>query len=260
MKEFLLGKTLSKFLALAGLALCAAGAQAAPINLVKNGGFDATTNGTGQIGYNTQVNDWTSPGGYNFVFGVGEADTVGAKSWFNQPENPPLTLWGANNGGANALAVSANGGNFLAADGAYGVERIEQMIHGLVVGQKYMLSFEWAAAQQFGFDGDTTENWSVSIDGNTFTTDTYHNANHASSSWMKETFSFTAKGTEGLLSFLAAGTPEGFPPFSLLDGVSLFALGDDGKQGQVPEPATWLTLLTGLLLLAFARRRAARQR
>lgn len=260
MKAIVPGKILRNFLAAASLALLGASAYAGPVNLVKNGGFESTSKGTGQIGFNTEVTDWTSPGGYNFVFGAGEADTIGAKSWFNKPENPPLTLWGANNGGANALAQSGNGGNFLAADGAYGVERIEQMIHGLVVGQKYVLSFEWAAAQQFGFDGATTENWSVSIDGNTFTTDTYHNANHASSNWMKETFSFTAKGTEGLLSFLAAGTPEGFPPFSLLDGVSLFAFVDEDKQGSVPEPATWLTLLTGLVLLGVARRRAAAQR
>lgn len=260
MKAIVLGKTLRQFFTAAALTLLGASAYAGPVNLVKNGDFESTTKGTGQIGFNTEVTDWTSPGGYNFVFGVGEADTIGAKSWYDKPENPPLKLWGANNGGANALAVSGNGGNYLAADGAYGVERIEQMIYGLVVGQTYVLSFEWAAAQQFGFDGATTENWSVSIDGNTFNTKTYHNANHASSDWMKETFSFTAKGTEGLLSFLAAGTPEGFPPFSLLDGVSLFVSPDDDKQGSVPEPATWLTLATGLVLLAAARRRAARQR
>ncbi|WP_028104722.1 hypothetical protein [Pseudoduganella violaceinigra] len=252
MKSSVLSKLLQGF---AAVLVLAASAQASPINLVKNGGFETTSHGTGQIGFNTSVSDWSSPGGYNFVFAPGTADTTGAWTWFNGPNDQALTLWGAHNGGAHALASSANGGNFLAADGAYGIVPIQQAIN-LVVGETYLLKFEWAAAQQWGFHGDTSEKWTVSIDGNTFETAAYANQNHASSGWMQEAFSFTAKTTGGLLSFLAAGTPEGHPPFSLLDGVSLFSLGQpDNDTVVVPEPAGPLIMLTGLVLLALALRR-----
>lgn len=245
------------FMAMVALVLASA-AQAGPVNLVQNGGFEATTNGNGQIDYNTSLANWSAPGGYGFVFAAGTADTTGAWSWFNGANAIPLTLWGGNNGGANALATSANGGNFIAVDGAYFTVPIQQTISNLVVGQTYTLSFEWAAAQQWGFTGDTTEKWTVSIDGNTFETGTYNNQSHASSGWMTEAFSFTAKASGGLLSFLAAGTPTGHPPFSLLDGVSLFAVDTPDKNtppASVAEPASLLTMLTGLGLLAAAVRR-----
>ena len=52
------------------------------------------------------------------------------------------------------------------------------------------------------------------------------------------------------LSFLAVGTPGGQPPFALFDGVSLV---------QVPEPATWAVLLTGVGLAGLASRRRVRR-
>lgn len=260
MNTSVLSKALQGFVAVAALVFgCAA--QAAPINLIQNGGFEASSNGNGQIDFNTTLAGWSSPGGYNFVFGQGTADTSGAWSWYNGPNDIPLTLWGANNGGANALAHSANGGNFLAADGLYGVSAIHQSITSLVVGQTYTLSFEWAAAQQWGFTGDNNEKWSVSIDGNTFETAGIANQSKSSSGWMQEAFTFTAKASDSLLSFLAVGAPQGFPPFSLLDGVSLFAVDnpDQGEPGaEVPEPAGLLTMLTGLGLLALALRRRAK--
>jgi len=246
-------KTILAMLAL----VLASAAQAGPVNLVQNGGFEQTTNGNGQIDYNTSLSNWSAPGGYGFVFGAGTADTSGAWSWFQGPNDIPLTLWGANNGGANALAASANGGNFIAVDGAYFVVPIQQAVN-LIVGQNYTLSFEWAAAQQWGFTGDTTEKWVVNVGGNTFETAAYANGSHGSSGWMQETFSFTAKASDGLLSFLAAGTPTGHPPFSLLDGVSLFAVDGPDKDtpaANVAEPASLLTMLSGLGLLAVALRR-----
>ncbi len=257
MKNSVLSRVLQGFAAAAAFVLASA-VQAGPVNLVQNGGFELSTNGNGQLDFNTAVSGWTAPGGYNFVFASGTADTRGAMTWFGSQNDIPLTLWGANNGGANALAHSANGGNFIAADGAYGVVPIQQAINSLVIGTTYMLKFEWAAAQQWGFHGETSEKWSVSIDGNTFETATYNNQSHASSGWMQEAFTFTAKSGGSLLSFLAAGTPEGHPPFSLLDGVSLFAIStpDDGSPpADIPEPASSLVMLTGLGLLAVARRR-----
>lgn len=257
MRTSALSRVLHGFAAVAAFVLASA-VQAGPINLVQNGGFELSTNGNGQIDFNTSLSGWSAPKGYNFVFANGTADTSGAQTWFGSQNDIPLTLWGANNGGANALAHSANGGNFIAADGAYGVVPIEQAINSLVIGTTYMLKFEWAAAQQWGFHGETSEKWSVSIDGNTFETATYNNQSHASSGWMQEAFTFTAKSSSSLLSFLAAGTPEGHPPFSLLDGVSLFAVNtpDNGNPpAEVPEPATLLTMLGGLGLMAVALRR-----
>jgi hypothetical protein len=253
MKAIISG-TVLRSIAVAGLVFLGGTAQSSPINLVKNGGFESSTKGTGQINFNTYLDSWSSPSGYNFLFAPGTADTTGAKTWFNGPLDSYLQLWGANNGGANALATSANGGNFVAADGAYGIVPIQQTINGLTIGQTYKLSFEWAAAQQQRFSGATTEKWTVSIDGNTFQTATYQNANHASSKWMQEAFTFTAKASDTVLSFLAAGTPEGFPPFSLLDGVSLTAV-ERQAAAEVPEPGSWAIMMSGMALLWLALRR-----
>lgn len=221
---------------------CATSAQAAT-ELVKNGGFETST-GVGQFDHTVTISDWSSKG-YNFLFGATGADSAGV-----QGEYGNLSLWGANNGGAKALASSGNGGQFVAADGAYGVAAVTQTINGLTAGKKYTLNFEWAAAQQQGFDGATTEQWLVNLGSNAATTQAtsvYHNANHSSSSWMQETMTFTAAGSSQVLSFLAVGTPEGKPPFSLLDGVSMVA--------EVPEPSEWAMLFAGLGLMGFMARR-----
>lgn len=248
--KFAFLKTFCSALACAGMLACS-GAMAAPIgiDLVKNGGFSLAS-GNGQIDYNTTIVNWSS-GGYNFLFAEGTADTTGAVSWFGGP----LTLWGANNGGAHALASSSNGGNFIGADGDYGVAPIRQLIDGLLVGHQYEVSFEWAAAQQWGFSGETTEHWRVNLGDDAATwqaTGIYSNANHASSGWMNHSMVFTATSTSEWLSFLAAGTPEGEPPFSLLDGVSMREL----ARTEVPEPASIALLAAGLGLLVLRRRRA----
>jgi hypothetical protein len=221
------------------LALGNTQANATPTNLVKNGDFELTS-GFGELGLYATLNDWTSTG-FNFVFAPGTADTSGAPGFYGQ-----LQLWGANNGGANALAVSSNGGNFVANDGAfgaYGDPIIQQTIHGLTVGATYEVKFEWAAAQQYGFYGPTTEWWRVNLGSNSLTTQAtgiYSNASQGSSNWMQEAMRFTATNTSEVLSFLAVGTPDGKPPFSLIDGVSMT---------EVPEPSSWLMLLTGLGLI-----------
>lgn len=209
-----------------------ASAQAAPIDLISNGGFEINT-GNGQVGANTTIAGWTSSG-YNFLFAEGSADTTGAMSAW---QNAPLMLWGAHNGGANALATSNNGGYFFGADGDYGVAPLEQVISGLTIGRTYQLNFEWAAAQQHGFYGETTEAWIVYFSGQVQATGIHTLASQSSSGWMNETMKFTANSTTALLSFIARGTPEGMPPFSLLDGVSMTEL---PESNDVPEPASWL--------------------
>lgn len=232
--------------ALAALTL---GTAAGATNLVTNGDFEATTlAGSHEFGdrYSTnQVTGWTT-NGYNFVFAPGTADNgTGATGEYGK-----LQLWGPGNGAANGLTgASPAGGNFIGADGAYGVDAISQTIGGLVAGKQYDVSFWWAGAQQEGFDGPNTEQWDVSLGNEHQSTAILSNGNHGFTGWRQETFTFTATSSSQLLSFLAHGTPEGVPPFSLLDGVTMEA------HGAVPEPASWALMILGFGATGAALRR-----
>jgi hypothetical protein len=107
-------------------------------NLVLNGGFESTSNGNGEMGYNTNATDWTTSG-YNFIYAPGTADTTGANGQYGN-----ISLWGPGNGSSNGMpASSPNGGNIVAADGAFQVGAITQLITGLTPGASYSVSFWW---------------------------------------------------------------------------------------------------------------------
>ena len=225
--------------AIIGVSVMFAGATALA-NLVTNGSFETLTNGAGQLGYNTNATGWTTTG-YNFVFASGTADHAGATGQYGN-----LQLWGPGNGAANGLpASSPDGGNFIAADGAFQTGAISQTITGLTRGQQYSVGFWFAGAQQSGFTGTTTEQWLVSLGSQTLATDILNDASHGFTGWQHVTMTFTADGTQDVLSFLAAGTPNGEPPFSLLDGVTM----------NVPEPASMTLMSVGLAALGLVRRR-----
>jgi hypothetical protein len=242
--RFIMSKIINILVAGAAALGFTAGAQAAT-NLVQNGGFEQTTldgsYGFGSLYSANQVDHWSTTG-YNFVFKPGTADSTGADGEYGN-----MKLWGPANGANNGFAnASPAGGNFVAADGAYQTETISQLIAGLTPGKQYKVSFFWAAAQQYGYDGETTENWTVSLGNQSFTTPTVTNANHGFTDWQQQSFTFTATNASEMLSFLAHGTPNGEPPFSLLDGVSMSA---------APEPASWAMMIVGFGAVGATMRR-----
>ena len=257
-----MSKMKSMALAAAGVIALLGTSAHATVNLVENGGFDATNFvGSSQFGQLTgtkagpyghkglyKVTDW-STSAYAFLFKSGTADTTGAVDYI---KNNHLKLWGPGDGSANGMpASSPDGGNFIGIDPVFPVgadESISQTITGLAKGAKYELTFYWAGAEQYLSSGATTEGWTVSLGGGpTQSTITDHTPSHGFSPWTKVTMDFQASSATEALKFLATGGPSATqPPFVLLDGVSLTS---------VPEPATWAMLLVGFLGVGFAARR-----
>jgi len=155
----------------------------------------------------------------------------------------------------NGLSLGPNGGNFLALDGALTSAntppvniqgRISQTIGGLTPGVPVILTFNWAAAQQAGFTGPTTEQLAVSLGGQTESTPVVTNPQADFQKWMPEEFTFTPTSTSEVLSFLGIGTPatgvaNAGPPFVLLESPDLT---------EVPLPASWSLLLLGFAGIA----------
>jgi hypothetical protein len=222
-------------------------------NLVQNGNFTSTTAGTGQLGYNTALTDWTTTG-YNFVYeSATVADSTGAVDQFPAPNNT-VSFWGPDNPSpvANGFSASPAGPAFLALDsyispgqGGISVGPVSQTINGLSVGQTYALSFYWAGAQQTGFTGPTTDQLFVSLGTETNSTPVISVASRGFTGWDQVTLDYVATSTSEVLSFLASGTPPvSDPPFALVDGVSL-------TQGTAPDTASTAGLF-GLSVAALA--------
>jgi hypothetical protein len=226
----------------------AVSAQATTI--IMNGSFETLTGGTsGQLGYNVNATGWTT-NGYNFVFTPGEADSTGATG-----ADGNLKLWGPGDGSANGLpSTSPDGGNYVAADGAYEVSPISQTVDGLLPGESYTVGFYWAGAQQYNFNGNTTEQWTVSLGSQSFATSVVDDSSHGFTGWEYQSFTYVATASSEVLSFLATGTPSGEPPFSLLDGVTMNQV-STSTPAAAPEPGTWVLTLGGLAVLGWKCRR-----
>lgn len=257
-------------LAVGGLfALSAGPAWAAP-ELITNGNFSnytvngavsttsyIVTGGTTSGTTGATLTGWSN-NGYSFVYQPNTASSTGAVV----NANTNLYLWGPDGGTSstnysnNGFTTSPTGGAFIAEDAAYQQGTLSQTVSGLVVGMAYQLSFYWAAAQQSGYDGQTTQAWNVSwTDSTNRTVSTYSTpavttANHGFSAWRQQAVVFTATTTSMTLGFMATGGPNGTPPFALLDGVSLTA---------APEPGTWAVLAMGLAGMTALRLRRGRR-
>jgi hypothetical protein len=228
--------------------------------LVTNGSFTATTGSvtSGQLGYNITATGWSTTG-YNFLF----TSAANATSGTVVGSAGDLSLDGPGNGYNNGLTASPDGGNFVGADGVYEAAPITQTISGLTALNSYVVSFYWAAAQQYNYGclsnpsnpgGCTTDQWEVSLGSQTqYTAVANTGVNQGGfAGWFYTTMTFTATSSSELLSFMAVGTPSGEPPFALLDGVSMTA---------TPEPGT-LMLMAGTILLGlgrFARKKSVKK-
>jgi PEP-CTERM motif len=227
-------------LAATAIALTTFGLGAAnAANLVTNGSFSTNT-GNGELGFNTSATGWSVPNGsYNFLYTSAAAAETGANG-----QDGLVPLWGPANGSNNGLGNSPDGGAFVALDTDFGQGALSQTIGGLTIGQKYTVSFDWGAAQQYNFFGSTTESLAVSLGSQTIDTSTVINPSKGFSGWYATSMTFTANATSESLAFLAQGP--GAPPFALLDGVSMTAA--------VPEPATWAMFLVGFGGIGFMLR------
>lgn len=210
--------------------------------LVTNGSFE-TNGGGGQIGSNpgtTTALGWsvqTPPASYFFLFtSGGQATGSGVTGEYGN-----VKLLGS-------IGPSPDGGAFIGADPGYQNSAITQTINGLTAGTVYTVSFDYAGAQQSGFNGATQEGWQVSLGSETKSTDLLSNVSHGFTGWTNTSLTFTATSGSEVLSFLAIGTPgQAAPPFALLDGVSMTPV------TSTPEPASWTMLVGGLGLLGCAR-------
>ena len=221
-------------------------------NLVTNGSFEVNGGG-GQINFNTSATGWTVPGtansSYTFLYGPGTADTTtGVPGVYGNN-----ALWGPGNGSANGFpSTSPDGGYFIAQDSDFQKSPIQQTISGLTPGNSYTVSFYWAAAQQYGFNGPNQSQWQVTLGGTTQSTAFASISSHGFQDWTYQSFTYTATSSSELLSFFANGSPA-VPPFALLDGVSLNA--------STPEPGTMTLMASGLLgVVGFARRYQLKKR
>jgi len=155
--------------------------------------------------------------------------------------------------------ASPSGGNYVAIDGDASYNRaLTQTIRGLTVGQQYSIGFYQAAAQQSGFSGATTEQWQVTLGDESHLSTLMNNESHGSVGWMAQSLSFTATSASELLQFAAKGTPNGVPPFVLLDGVTIGNTPSGASALNVPEPGS--LALAGLALLAIPAARRWQRR
>jgi hypothetical protein len=159
--------------------------------------------------------------------------------------------------------ASPDGGNYFLGDGDSSFSAaLSQTVTGLLVNHFYQVSFYQAAGEENCLaddgppgcpppSGHITGQWAVTFGGTTLnsaTMTTQVNTSNPGSiltGWARQTLTFQATSTSQLLSFLAAGTPNGAPPLVFLDGITI---------AEAPEPATWGLLGLGLLMLPVARR------
>lgn len=121
--------------------------------------------------------------------------------------------------------------------------------NGLVLGQQYRLTFDWAAVERDDQNGPTTDNYLEVTLGSSLAKITTMTdlPSKGFSGWYTTSYDFTWDGLGSTLTFLAHGNPHGLPPSIDLDSISLTT---------VPEPSTLaLFFAAGFGLMGVAARR-----
>ncbi len=238
---------------LGAIALTGAAATPAFANLVNNGSFE--NNPIGQVGFTfPTLTDWTvtptagTPASA-FVFSNSTAYTTGVNFVFGS-----MRL----KAGLPTPDTLVDGGTqFYGVDTAYKPSVLSQDISGLVIGDKYKLTFDYAVGQQYSFNGPTSDYWQATIDGQTFNTSTLSitgNPGDTFAGWDAASFTFTYTGVSPTLTLTdinANGANGSVPPFSLIDSV--------GINNAVPEPSTWAMMVLGFAGLGYAGMRGRRR-
>ncbi len=266
-----------RLLSLAAVLCVVSSVPASASNLIQDPTFTSLTNGYGEyvvqsngtvltsgtdttqatswyVAYNSAQTKTTGGDSFPFLFvaSPSEIDTSGegfGDAWDSGLRN----IWGPNDGSNNGYTgTDPAGGNILVMDADYHSQAILQNISGLVKGETYSLSVNWAAAQWSLNTGATTEMLTLTLGDQTFTTSTYSLPSEGFSGWMTTDWSFIWDGSSNVFSMLASGGPSGMPPIVLVDSVSL----------STPEPSSFDSFLIGaagiaaLTLIASSRRRA----
>lgn len=244
------GTLLMNLLRAGALAVALHVPAAGAASIVANGSFETFTGpANNQQLTNSNATPWTTTSGATSIITLSQA-----VNGFAEGVGNAVSFWRAGNGGSGTITASPDGGNFLASDGPYLSGATSQVLVGLVSGATYQVSFYQGAAQQYGY-GDTTtwtsDYWQVSLGASTQNSATMNVAPRSFYGWVQQQLLFTATATTMTLSFLAKGAPGAQPPYALLDGVAVT---------QMPEPATGLLVLAGMLGLAGARRYASAAR
>ncbi len=239
--------------ALIGIAAFSAPVYASSVNLVTDGGFNNVTQGATSLietnGYGANLTNWTTTSNYSFLLTASQANS-GFYNGLTTAQTYTLYT-GPSSGTAEQISMyptitaSPTGGAFIAQDANFMTGTLSQTISGLTVGHQYAVSFYQAAAQQSTYTGGTTDQWVVSLGGQTDYSTQMTDSQGGFTGWSYVTDYFTATATTESLGFTATGT--GAPPFALLDGISMV---------DTPEPASWTVMLVGLMGLAGIRRRA----
>jgi choice-of-anchor C domain-containing protein len=196
-------------------AICASGMAHSAMNLVTNGSFENDTfaNPFGTLSAPNAITGWTLSGG-----------TVDAIT----------TYWTAQQG-INSLDLFGNDRN----------STLSQSI-STVAGQLYKVSYWQSYNPDKAFSGEKAV---LSINGGPAFSQTYTNSpvpTRSAMAWQQASTSFTAVGTNTLLSFSGTSTDTACCWGPALDNVSVTA---------VPEPGEWALLMAGLSTVGLIVRR-----
>jgi hypothetical protein len=269
---------MKNYLGIASAVLLGAATQAAATNLIQNGDFSqfspGTVGSTFRSNGSASLTDWTqnvpASGNNGGLIVVLAGASLNGADIINDG-GASYSLWNASNGGFGTIATPPSGNTYVFAQDSApeNASYLSQTITGLVVGQKYAVTFSWAGAQLRNdsgslWNGVTNEEWEVNLGGtyNGGTTQSFSGGQteytseitdvpeHGSTTWQSAMLHFVASSTSEVLNLEAVSSSSGDPPFALIDNIQMNA---------VPEPAAWTMMIVGLSGLgALARRRRAK--